>query len=155
NRKNFLTEAPKFLEHMRGLLEKNKSLTGAELTAEERVSFTNDIKLADWVLAEGAQTQLTLPTLTVEDRLTLHRGNRVIDIRHLGRGHTAGDIVVHLPKEGIVITGDLVVWPVPLVGGEQSYVGDWSATLERLRELKPSIIVPGHGPIMRDDSYVK
>src|SRR5205085_10430337 len=100
NRKNFLTEAPKFLEYLRGLLEKNKSLTGAELTAEERVSLTNDTKLAGWVLAEGAQTQLTLPTLTVEDRLTLHRGNRVIDIRHLGRGHTAGDIVVHLPKEG-------------------------------------------------------
>jgi glyoxylase-like metal-dependent hydrolase (beta-lactamase superfamily II) len=155
NRKSFLTEAPKFLEYLRGLVEKNKSLTGAELTAEERVSFTNDIKLAGWVLAEGAQTQLTLPTLTVEDRLTLHRGNRAIDIRHLGRGHTAGDIVVHLPKEGILITGDLVVWPVPLVGGEQSYVGDWSATLERLRELKPSIIVPGHGPVMRDDSYLK
>jgi cyclase len=155
NRKNFLTQAPKFLEYLRGLLEKNQSLTGAALTEEERASLRSDTRLADWVLSEGPKTQLTLPTLTVEERLTLHRGNRVIEIRHLGRGHTAGDLVVHLPKEGIVVTGDLVVWPVPLVGGEQSHIGDWSATLERVRELRPTTIVPGHGPVLRDDAYVK
>jgi glyoxylase-like metal-dependent hydrolase (beta-lactamase superfamily II) len=46
------------------------------------------------------------------------------------------------------------VAPVPLVG-DQSFVGDWAQTLERLRALKPSVIVPGHGPVMRDDSYVR
>src|SRR6185436_3978647 len=50
NRKNFLEQAPQFLDYLRGLLEKNLSLTGAELTAEERTSLTNDIKLAGWVL---------------------------------------------------------------------------------------------------------
>ncbi|HJQ67819.1 MAG TPA: hypothetical protein VKA70_02535 [Blastocatellia bacterium] len=58
-------------------------------------------------------------------------------------------------KEGILITGDLGVWPVPLVGNPQSHIGDWAATLEKLIALRPSIIVPGHGPVLRDDSYLK
>lgn len=73
NRKNFLTQTPKFLEYLRGLLEKNRSLTDTALTEEERASLTSDTRLADWVLSEGPKTQLTLPTLTVEERLTLHR----------------------------------------------------------------------------------
>jgi glyoxylase-like metal-dependent hydrolase (beta-lactamase superfamily II) len=155
NRKNFLTGAPGALDMLKSLLTKNKSLTGGDLTTEERASYSSDIRLVELVLAEAPGTQLTLPTITFEDRLTLYRGSRVIDILHLGNGHTSGDIVVHLPKEGIAITGDLVVWPVPLVGSEQSHIGDWSLTLEKLRALRPATIVPGHGPVMHDDSYIK
>lgn len=155
NRQNFLEGAPGFVQEIRGLLEKNKSLTGGDLTAEERASLQSDVRLADLVLSEGAQAQTILPTLTVEDRLTLYRGNRIIDIRHLGSGHTAADLVVHLPKEGIVITGDLVVWPVPLVGNPQSHIGEWATTLDKIRALHPTTIVPGHGPVMRDDAYLK
>jgi glyoxylase-like metal-dependent hydrolase (beta-lactamase superfamily II) len=42
---------------------------------------------------------------------------------------------------------------VPYVGSEQSHIGEWAATLERLVALRPSVIVPGHGPVLRDDSY--
>jgi glyoxylase-like metal-dependent hydrolase (beta-lactamase superfamily II) len=147
--------APKFVDFMRGLLKENKSLAGDELTAEERASLTSDLRLADFVLGEASLSEVILPSITIQDRLTLHRGNRIIDILYLGRGHTSGDIVVHLPKEGIAITGDLVVWPVPFIGNDQSHIGDWARTLERLRALRPAIIVPGHGPVMRDDSYMK
>jgi glyoxylase-like metal-dependent hydrolase (beta-lactamase superfamily II) len=155
NRKGFLEGAPQFRDTVKGLMEKNKNLSGGDLTTEERASYESDIRLVDLVLSEGAQAQTVLPTITIEDRLTLHRGNRVIEILHLGKGHTAADLVVHLPKEKIVITGDLVVWPVPLVGNPQSHIGAWASTLEKLRGLQPGIIVPGHGPVMRDDSYVK
>src|SRR6185436_12388885 len=111
--------------------------------------------LAGLVLSEGDKAETVLPTITVRDRLTLERGTRIIDILHLGRGHTAADLVVHLPKEGIAATGDLVVWPVPLVGDPQSHIAEWATTLGRLRELHASILVPGHGPILRDDTYVK
>lgn len=155
NRKLFLEGAPQFLEVIKGSLEKNKSLTGADLTPEERASYLSDIRLAEFVLSDGAAAQAILPTITIEERWTLYRGNRVIDIRHLGGGHTAADIVVHLPKEGILITGDLVVWPLPLVGDPQSHIRDWSATLEKLCALQPAIIVPGHGPVLRDTFYLK
>ena len=155
NRKGFLEGAPRFRDNMAALLEKNKSLGGWDLTEEERASYQSDIRLINLVLSEGARAETVLPTITVEDRLTLHRGGREIQILHLGNGHTAADLVVYLPKEGVLAAGDLVVAPVPLVGNPQSHVREWAATLEKLIALRPSVIVPGHGPVMRDDSYVR
>ncbi len=156
NRKGFLEGAPRFRDDILSLIKQNKSLGGWDLTEEERLSYASDIRLVNLVLSEGAQAQTVLPTITVEDRLTLHRGGgRTIDILHLGKGHTAADLVVHLPKEGVVATGDLVVAPIPLVGNPQSHIGAWGPTLEKIRALRPSVIVPGHGPVMRDDSYLK
>ena len=156
NRKEFLEGAPRFRDAMASLMGKNKSLGGWDLTEEERASYQSDIRLINLVLSEGAQAETILPTITVEDRLTLHRGGgRVIDILHPGNGHTAADLVVYLPKEGVLATGDLVVAPVPLVGNPQSHVREWAATLGKLVALRPSVIVPGHGPLMRDDSYVR
>lgn len=68
---------------MRGLMAKNKSLGGGDLTEEERASYASDLRLIDLVLSEGAQAQTVLPTITLatitlEDRLTLHRGGRAI-----------------------------------------------------------------------------
>jgi len=53
-----------------------------------------------------------------------------------------------------VIAGDLVVAPIPLVGST-SHPLEFGAALEQLLALKPAKIVPGHGPVMRDDSYVR
>jgi glyoxylase-like metal-dependent hydrolase (beta-lactamase superfamily II) len=146
---------PGFIAFLRSQLEKIKSVFGGPLNEEERVTLASDLKIAEQYMAENVSVPIILPTITLEDRLTLHRGNRTIDILYLGRGHTSGDIVVHLPREGIVITGDLVIWPVPYVGSPQSHTGDWSASLEKLLALRPAIIIPGHGPVLRDDSYVR
>jgi glyoxylase-like metal-dependent hydrolase (beta-lactamase superfamily II) len=157
NRKQAMSEQgyPGFIASLRSQLEKNESLFGGPMNEEERATFASDIKIAEAYMAENPTAQIVLPTITLEDRLVLYRGGRTIDIRYLGRGHTSGDIVVHLPKEGVLVTGDLVIWPVPYVGSPQSHPGDWAATLEKLSALHPTAIVPGHGPILRDDSYLK
>jgi ketosteroid isomerase-like protein len=80
----------------------------------------------------------------------MYRGSRRIDVLTLGRSHTHGDIVVHLPAERVVVTGDLLVGPTPLVGGDQSFVGEWAASLDRLLDLDAHVYVPGHGPVYRD-----
>jgi glyoxylase-like metal-dependent hydrolase (beta-lactamase superfamily II) len=144
-----------FIEQMRSLLKSNKNSAGQPLTEEQRASLASDISLGEGYLTVPADFQPVLPTMAVENQITLYQGTREIEIRYLGRGHTSGDLIVHLPKEHIVVAGDLVVWPIPLVGGDQSHVGDWGATLEKLRALKPTIIVPGHGPLLRDDAYVQ
>ncbi|HEY6147806.1 MAG TPA: MBL fold metallo-hydrolase, partial [Thermoanaerobaculia bacterium] len=131
------------------------NFSGAEMTPEERTSFASDIALVDQYLAEVPSIPIVLPTVTVKDALRLYRGDRTIEILSLGSGHTAGDIVVNLPKERIAITGDLVVHPVPLVGNPQSHVSEWAPALARLRALSPAMFVPGHGPVLRDDSYVR
>ncbi|HYO62082.1 MAG TPA: MBL fold metallo-hydrolase [Pyrinomonadaceae bacterium] len=154
-RRQALAGVPGYLDALRARIEKGQNVAGQPLTEEERAGYLNDIKIGERFVAEAPGAQNVLPTLTVADRLTLHRVGRTIDIRYLGRGHTAGDLVVHLPAENIVITGDLVVWPVPYVGGEQSHVGEWAATLGRVLGLRPAVIIPGHGPVLRDTSYVK
>lgn len=154
NRKQTVEGGPGLIKLLRDHLGKNESLAGGELTDEERAGYAETARLAERYVAEAPQFQTILPTLTVEDRMTLHRGDRAIEIRHLGRAHTAADLVVHLPKENIVIAGDLVVWPVPLIGST-SYPMEYGATLEKMLALRPAVIVPGHGPVMRDDAYVK
>jgi glyoxylase-like metal-dependent hydrolase (beta-lactamase superfamily II) len=146
---------PGFIGALKRRLEKNESVFGGPLDEEERAVLTSDIRIAERYMAENPTAAVVLPTVTLRERLTLHRGARVIDILYLGRGHTSGDIVVHLPAEGIVIAGDLVIHPVPYVGNPQSHPGDWGETLDKLLALKHTVIVPGHGPVLRDDSYVR
>jgi len=153
-RQQMATGAPRFGAMLRKLLEEKKSLGGGPLTEEERESYESDIRLIDRYAAENGAIQNVLPTETFSDRVTFYRGARTIDVRHLGRGHTAADLVVWLPAERIAVTGDLVGYPVPLVGSDQSWVADWSVTLGKLRELGAKAYVPGHGPVLRDDSQV-
>lgn len=152
NRKGTLAGGPGFVAQIRELMAQGKSLTGGALTEEERQSYLSDIRMAERYFAEAPNFKIVLPTLTVESRLTLHRGARTIDIRHFGRGHSGADLVVHLPREGVVISGDLVVWPVPLVGST-SFPSGYRTSLEQMLALKPAVIVPGHGQVLRDDSY--
>jgi glyoxylase-like metal-dependent hydrolase (beta-lactamase superfamily II) len=157
NRKQAMSEQgyPGFIAALKNRLEKNESAFGGPLNEEERTTLASDIKIAERYMAENPGVEIIMPTITLEHEMTLHRGSRTIEILYLGRGHTSGDIVVHLPKEGIVVTGDIVMWPVPYVGNPQSHPADWSTTLEKLIELHPTIIIPGHGPVLRDDSYLK
>jgi cyclase len=154
NRRRFLAGAPGFLRTLEGLVAQGKSLAGGALSDEERASHADTIRLATLVLREGAGAQAVLPTIAVDERLRLVRGGRVIDILHLP-GHTGGDLVVHLPRERIAIAGDLVVWPVPLVGDPQSHIGAWGRSIAALRALGAATIVPGHGPLLHDDRYLQ
>lgn len=99
-----------------------------------------------------------LPTLVVTDRLILRRSfgstNRPIEILALGKGHTRGDLVVWLPEQKILATGDLLVAPVPLVGGDQSFVEEWIGTLDRLQALGAATYLPGHGAVQRNDAQL-
>jgi glyoxylase-like metal-dependent hydrolase (beta-lactamase superfamily II) len=157
NRKNAMSPQgyPGFISALRNSLEKNQSLFGGPLSDEERTTYASDLRIAESYMAENPGVEIVLPTMTIEDGLTLYEGGREIQIKYLGRGHTSGDIVVYLPREGIVVAGDLVISPVPYVGNPQSHPADWSATLEKLMALPHKTIIPGHGPVLRDDEYVR
>jgi cyclase len=155
NRKAQIENLPGFATGLKDALGRGLNFAKQPITAEERAGYESDLRLIESYLKDAPSFVDVLPTKTVSDRITLNLGSRTVDVVHPGRGHTAADLVVHLPREGIVATGDLVVHPIPLVGGDQSFVADWSATLEKVLALQPRIIVPGHGPVMRDTTYVK
>ena len=153
NRVSSLQNGRGFVGLVEGKLEKGENLAGQPLTDEERLGYASDIKLITAYLAESKDFEIILPTVLVDDRLELDLGDRKIEVLHLGRAHTGADLVLRLPKENIVVAGDLLVHPVPLVGST-SYPLEYAATLERLRALNAKTIVPGQGPVMRDNSYL-
>lgn len=95
---------------------------------------------------------LTPPTMTFESRLVLHRANRAIDIRYLGPGDTRGDAVVYLPNDRIVITGDMVVHPIPY--GFSRHPLAWIQTLDALAALDFDLLIPGHGDVQEGKAYL-
>jgi glyoxylase-like metal-dependent hydrolase (beta-lactamase superfamily II) len=145
---------PSMIDPLRRSIATGTNLDSAALTDEERAAYASDIAWAARYVEEVPVADLVMPTMAVSDRMTLRRGNRIVDIRAMGPGHSQSDLIVHLPVEQIVIAGDLVIWPVPLAGVKSSIRG-WSEALERIRALQPAVIVPGHGPVMRDDGYLR
>jgi glyoxylase-like metal-dependent hydrolase (beta-lactamase superfamily II) len=117
--------------------------------------------MADWASEQGRMPRLfagadtipglTHPTDTFDDAMVLDLGNRQVELRHLGRGHTSGDIVVWLPAERILFAGDLVeAEAAPYMG--DSYPGAWSGpTLDAVAELGATQLVGGRGPVVRGE----
>ncbi len=97
---------------------------------------------------------LTLSTLTFHDRLSLHLGRRRVDLLFLGRGHTAGDIVLWLPEERVLFAGDLVEYGATPYAGD-AHLREWPETLARLQELKPAKLLPGRGRAAASEAEVE
>lgn len=87
---------------------------------------------------------LTWPTTTFASRMTVYLGKRRVDLMHLGRAHTAGDIVVHVPDENVMFTGDIVEYHSACYCGD-GHFADWGNTLEAIRAFGPRAIAPGRG----------
>jgi glyoxylase-like metal-dependent hydrolase (beta-lactamase superfamily II) len=87
---------------------------------------------------------LTWPTVTFKRTLTLYLGRRRVELMHLGRAHTAGDIVVHVPDANVVFSGDIVEYKSACYCGDAHFI-NWPGTLARLGALKADALVPGRG----------
>lgn len=98
-------------------------------------------------LAEGlAAVAVRVPNRTVHSESTMDIGGRLLELRHLGRGHTDGDLYVYLPKEKVVMTGDALVDWMPFVN--DGYPEEWVTTLTAVEKLDFTHIIPGHGEVM-------
>ncbi|MCH2335290.1 MAG: MBL fold metallo-hydrolase [Pseudomonadales bacterium] len=92
------------------------------------------------------------PDTTLNDRMTLFRGSREIQIHFFGRAHTGGDITVYLPAEKLAFTGDMMLQGPSFLG--DGYVDEWVETLENLKGLAFETIVPGHGNPFTDRDLI-
>lgn len=139
---------------IRRALETGKTSRGETVTEERRKLYESYIPLLQRFLDEigPVNARPMLPDVTFDDHLTIHRGARTIELRYLGRGNTRGDVVVWLPKEKILATGDLVVNPIPF--GIGSYYREWIATLGTLRDIPAEAIFLSHGPVQHDRVYL-
>ncbi len=87
---------------------------------------------------------LTWPTTTFSDSMTVYLGKRRIDIRHLGRAHTAGDAVIYVPDQNVMFTGDIVEYHSACYCGD-GHFGDWGRTLDAIKAYDVDAIAPGRG----------
>jgi len=91
-----------------------------------------------------ANLGLTFPTVTFPDEVSIWLGRREVRIIHIGRGHTAGDVIAVVPDAGAVFAGDLVAAQTACYCGD-AYVNDWRATLDNLAEMQAAVLFPGRG----------
>ena len=87
---------------------------------------------------------LTWPTTTFDGAMTVYLGNRRVDLMHLGRAHTAGDIVIHVPDQNVMFTGDIVEYHSACYCGD-GHFADWGQTLDNIAAFDVDAIAPGRG----------
>lgn len=86
------------------------------------------------------------PTRTFSGQLDLMVGDKTVELIEVGPAHTLGDVLVHVPQDRTVYTGDIlfidgtpIMWAGP--------VANWIAACDRIIAMDPQVVVPGHGPI--------
>ncbi|WP_037374680.1 MBL fold metallo-hydrolase [Sedimenticola selenatireducens] len=97
---------------------------------------------------------LTWPSIAFESSMTLWMGKRRVELMHVGRGHTKGDIVVWLPEEKVLFSGDLVEFGATPYTGD-AYLSDWPQTLANVRALGAEKLVPGRGDALTTPETVE
>ncbi len=96
---------------------------------------------------------LTPPTTLIEGDTQLDLDGLDVRLLYVGPAHTPGDVVVHLPTEGVVFTGDILFHRCTPLGWQGTFA-NWIAALERIEALQPATVVPGHGPLAGVDGVV-
>jgi cyclase len=131
--------------NMAGMADRIKKMTqqAEQETDAKRSELLTERAALEAYYQELSALKLEGPQLTFRDGLTLWLGTREVRVLHLGRGHSAGDIVVYLPQERIVCTGDLFNGYMGYMG--DAYVDEWAETLGRLAALDFDTVIAGHG----------
>jgi glyoxylase-like metal-dependent hydrolase (beta-lactamase superfamily II) len=104
--------------------------------------------------AADAIPGLTWPTISFPDEISVWLGRREVRVMLVGRGHTAGDVVVLVPDAGVVFAGDLVVNKIAPYCGD-AHINEWLTTLDNLAELQAQAMMPGRGAALTTPETVK
>ena len=139
-------------EEFRKIVDTGVDAEGNEHNQTERDIYRRMIDDADEVEDQFLRAKVTPPDIVMTESYDIDLGNRIVQLRHLGRANTAGDIVMWLPDEKIVATGDIVVLPSPYAFNVPPRA--WADTLRAINDLGYLTLVPGHGAIQRDTTYV-
>lgn len=124
----------------------------AENDPQQKAALERQVSNSLAYLEQVKEVKVTPPSLTFDSSMTIVRGGREMRLLYLGRGHTDTDVVVYLPKERIVCTGDLMESVVSYMG--DAFPEDWIATLDKLRALDFDTVMPGHGVVFKGKTKI-
>jgi len=114
---------------------------------KQREEIQGNLRQAQDYLAELKSMQITLPTLTFDHSLILHRKSKTVEILWLGRAHTDGDVFVYLPNEKVIAAGDALHGWTPNMNDGYPY--DWIQTLDAAEKLDFQYVIGGHGDVIQ------
>jgi glyoxylase-like metal-dependent hydrolase (beta-lactamase superfamily II) len=117
---------------------------------EDAVFYAHPTSIA--VLAASADNpdrradapRTVVPTESVAERRELSLDGVAIEILHIGRAHTGGDLVVHLPAAGVLFMSEAYLNRV-FPAMRSAYPNEWVAMIERAQAMNAHVYVPGHG----------
>ena len=149
--------APRWDEAMAKLTAKAKGdlqklLDDPSTAADRKERIRKAIPQFDSVLRDFRGSYIVPPTETFEKRLVIDDADFPVQILYLGRANTEGDALAWLPKQKILITGDIVVAPTPF--GFGSFPADWIETIGKIKAMGFTTLVPGHGLPQTDTAYL-
>jgi cyclase len=125
------------------LIESLKKQIEDEKDSGQKAALEKQLAAAQTLSDQLKEIKPTPPNVTYTAKMVLYAGQREIQLLFLGRGHTGGDTVVFLPKERIVCTGDLMESRPAYMG--DAFFDEWITTLDELKKLDFTIVLPGHG----------
>ncbi|WP_293454496.1 MBL fold metallo-hydrolase [Phenylobacterium sp.] len=133
---------------LRGYSDYARRMAVSAPSEAEQTGWTRAAALFDSYRRDMDGALTVAPREAFSERLVLPDRERPVELAFLGRANTDGDAVAWLPRQKVLVSGDIVVTPVPF--GYGSYPGAWIATLRRLEAYPFRTLVPGHGPPQHD-----
>ena len=145
--------APDQIAALQKQLADGKDSKGVALTDATRQQMQTQLAAQTAALAELKETTITPATITYDTNMVIRLGDREIDLLHWGNAHTRGDTVIYLPKERVVITGDLLTNGIPVM--RTAYPVEWVATLDAIDKLDWTTAIPGHGNVQQGKTQLE
>jgi len=153
----YLAEYSTRMERFKQEIATKKDPGGRPLTQPEiddlKVAVSGGEEASKVVSAEFRNLRVKAPDLAFDRELDVDLGNRQVQLKFLGRGNTAGDAVAYLPKEKILVAGDLVDSPIPFLYG--GFPIEQIETLKQMNALDFDTLIPGHGDVLKGKAFVQ
>jgi glyoxylase-like metal-dependent hydrolase (beta-lactamase superfamily II) len=144
--------ATRMAEQLPKIVEDMKKRGAETKSADEREWIAKTLDCVEKVKGEIPETVYLAPDTVEDHERTIDLGGLAVQVKHLGTGNTPGDLVVWVAADRVMASGDMVVAPVPYAIGSE--LDPWVKTLEALQKYDARVLVPGHGPVMRDARYL-
>jgi glyoxylase-like metal-dependent hydrolase (beta-lactamase superfamily II) len=104
-----------------------------------------DEGIIDESLKQLGEFKLTPPDITFDQSMTLHMGNKIIELKFFGGGHSGGDIIVYLPEEKVLFSGDLFIKGSGLPDyRDDANIDKHILSLKKIQALDIEKIISGH-----------
>ncbi len=141
------------LDSLKYQIKTRKGSDGKVLAAADLANMKELAAAQDSVEKELVNYVPAYPNITITSSMDLDIGDQVVKILYMAPVHTRGDLMLFLPQQKLLITGDVLVFPIPyFFGGGYPYSG--VKVLEEINQMDVKTIVPGHGEVLNDKVYL-